>query len=81
MKNLKITINIFVISLILFSTVLTPMSLSAYQEMPEEDLCDQIVEGCKEDNPFSWWLFPDEHNSYDLGCENAGAECTEIMEA
>jgi hypothetical protein len=81
MKNSKTLTNIFIVSLILFSSVLTPMTLSAYQEEPEDDLCDQIEEGCKLGNPYMWWIHPVEHTIYDSGCEGAGDECRTLTEA
>jgi hypothetical protein len=80
MKYLKTTMNLFVVSLIFLST---PLSLSAYQAMPENEdneFCDQIVTNCKLENPYSIFGNTYEHIAFDMGCDEAGNSCETLLE-
>lgn len=73
MKKLRITICfLFLCSLsLIFSQYI----------LAEEIDCDQLVEDCVADNPYSYFLNPGEWFAYNSGCSNAGNICTELQKA
>lgn len=72
--KIKNLIVILFLSPILLGTMTSTTSAS-------DDICDDILEQCLEDNPYPWippfsWLAL----SYEQGCYSSHGICTELME-
>lgn len=71
-----------------FKTTLIILAVLSFTFFPNLNLvandgeidCDELVEECVAENPYSWILHPGEWYAYNMGCDNAGSICRTMVE-
>ncbi len=78
METLKL---LLVAVFICFASFSSPVSLFAGPGDDEDDEidCGQMVEECKDNNPYHWLISWSEYHAFNLGCETAGGICEQLQ--
>jgi len=71
MKSLSLIIGILMVIVL----ITTPAERSVAEGID----CDQMVNICKESNPYHWGMQSKEYYAYNLGCMNAGRSCKTLQ--